>query len=533
MAQYLDEKGLRTLVSKTKEFANKRVKDALVTSASPGASKTITDWNDDTSAAVYGDIAIEQTQVNGLVNALGLKAPLNSPAFTGTPTVPYPADTTPASSAVANVKYVQDAISEIASGAFVIDTWTGDDGHPATSPSAAKKKSIYLTKKTGSSAVDPYKEWIVVDNAWECIGETSIDLSGYKKTQTAYSASSGTLATLTSITQNANGEIAVTFQDIQSATTSQAGVVQLAGSISATVENENNKAATEKAVRDAINALAVTAIDVGASNTLTSISEAGGKISATAVAIQIAKSQVTDLETDLTNIATSAANLNTKINEVSGAVATSAAALDEKINEVSGAVDGLDAEVTSTDGKNVQVKVTEVDGKITAVNITKDDTVTSADIDTAINALDFGPYVIPASGTIASISETDGKISVTSGAILISSAQISDINDVLGNYKTKQTAVVDPGASGTGITFIDSISQDANGVITPHKKTVQSATAEQAGLMSASGFSKLEGIAASATKVNMGEGANSGTLYINGTSAMGPISDTLIEGLFT
>ena len=34
----------------------------------------------------------------------------------------------------------------------------------------------------------------------------------------------------------------------------------------------------------------------------------------------------------------------------------------------------LDAQSTSTDGTNVQVKVTEVDGKITAVNITKDET---------------------------------------------------------------------------------------------------------------------------------------------------------------
>lgn len=66
-----------------------------------------------------------------------------------------------------------------------------------------------------------------------------------------------------------------------------------------------------------------------------------------------------------------------------------------------------------------------------------------------------------------------------------------------GDYKTTQTAVSDPTADGTGIEFIDSISQNANGEITPHKKTVQAASAStsgvggQAGLMSAADKEKL------------------------------------------
>lgn len=43
-------------------------------------------------------------------------------------------------------------------------------------------------------------------------------------------------------------------------------------------------------------------------------------------------------------------------------------------NQIKSEIEKLDAEVTSTDGTNVQVKVTEVDGKITGVNITKDTT---------------------------------------------------------------------------------------------------------------------------------------------------------------
>lgn len=49
----------------------------------------------------------------------------------------------------------------------------------------------------------------------------------------------------------------------------------------------------------------------------------------------------------------------------------------------------------------------------------------------------------------------------------------SDIGaQAAGNYKTTQTAVSDPTASGKSLTFIDTISQDANGVISATKKNV-------------------------------------------------------------
>jgi hypothetical protein len=78
----------------------------------------------------------------------------------------------------------------------------------------------------------------------------------FKTKQTAISGGQGsTTKTLTGIGQNANGEIDPTFSDIQNASTSQKGLVQLAGSVGATVTSENNKAASEKAVRDALDAL--------------------------------------------------------------------------------------------------------------------------------------------------------------------------------------------------------------------------------------------------------------------------------------
>ena len=68
-----------------------------------------------------------------------------------------------------------------------------------------------------------------------------------------------------------------------------------------------------------------------------------------------------------------------------------------------------------------------------------------------------------------------------------------------GNYKTTQTAKTDPSAGSTpGVSFIASITQDANGEITATKENVQSASASQAGLMSAAHYSKLEAIAVAA-----------------------------------
>ena len=80
------------------------------------------------------------------------------------------------------------------------------------------------------------------------------------------------------------------------------------------------------------------------------------------------------------------------------------------------AIQALDAEETSSDGKNVQVKVTEVDGKITAVNITTDNTVNSGDVATAIETeigkLEYSDTAVDGQ-YVSQVSETDGIIAVT------------------------------------------------------------------------------------------------------------------------
>ena len=51
------------------------------------------------------------------------------------------------------------------------------------------------------------------------------------------------------------------------------------------------------------------------------------------------------------------------------------------------------------------------------------------------------------------------------------------------NYKTKQTAVSDPSPINTSYTFIDTISQDTNGVINPTKKSVPTGTTATTGVV--------------------------------------------------
>lgn len=146
---------------------------------------------------------------------------------------------------------VNDLITEIGNiNAFEVATLTtGANPHPdVQSPST---KIIYLTKDSSSTATDPYTEWIYSNNTWEVIGETSMDLSGYKTKQSAVSdpTESGTSLTfISNITQNENGVISPSKKTIQDGTTSQKGVVQLEDSYSST---STTKAATPNSVKAA------------------------------------------------------------------------------------------------------------------------------------------------------------------------------------------------------------------------------------------------------------------------------------------
>lgn len=64
----------------------------------------------------------------------------------------------------------------------------------------------------------------------------------------------------------------------------------------------------------------------------------------------------------------------------------------------------------------------------------------------------------------------------------------SEVTTKLSGKKNTQTAVSDPSASGTSATFIATLSQNAQGVITPTKKTVRTMTAATADAAGATGL---------------------------------------------
>lgn len=188
-----------------------------------------------------------------------------------------------------------------------INTWTAANLNNGDRVITEDAGTITL----GNFPVVANQELIFWKDAESQVWQTSE--GNYKLKQTAKTdptASGTTITAIDTITQNSNGDITATKKTIRGATTSQTGVVQLAGSIGATVASENNKAASEKAVRDAIKALDVSNItaNLGASKTLSALSETDGKISATATPIQISESQVTNLSTDLGNKADKVAN---------------------------------------------------------------------------------------------------------------------------------------------------------------------------------------------------------------------------------
>lgn len=80
----------------------------------------------------------------------------------------------------------------------------------------------------------------------------------------------------------------------------------------------------------------------------------------------------------------------------------------------------------------------------------------------------------------------DAEATYRTGAVNLTAANIG--------AKAVQAAVSDPVASGTAVEFIAGISQDTQGVITPTKKTVASASQSADGLMSSADKTKLDKI---------------------------------------
>ena len=278
------------------------------------------------------------------------------------------------------------------------------------------------------------------------------------------------------------------------------------GSETINIDLSDTIIAQDNKLNNAIASLEVSRIG-GSGKYISDVSEKDGKISATAVS----------------TASTFSSTSTTAINGVG-------------VNE---ALKTLDVAEVGEVGRYIE-KIKETDGKISATLAVMDTTPTKdskkavtssgvkAYIDDKISNLDVAS--VGADGSyIKTISESKGIITATKQTFdtTISSdstdnntptskavkdyvdSEISNLNTDLttaingkqasGNYKTTQTAVSSPAASGNATAFIDTISQNANGVITVTKKNVPSATQSVAGLMSAADKTKLDGLATHTT----------------------------------
>lgn len=112
---------------------------------------------------------------------------------------------------------------------------------------------------------------------------------------------------------------------------------------------------------------------------------------------------------------------------------------------------------------------------------------------TAQNLNDIQDEIINQASTKAPVASpnftgTPKAPTATAGTSNTQIASTAFVQAAISSKKNTQTAVADPSASGTSATFIASISQNAQGVITPTKKTVRTMSAATASVAGATGL---------------------------------------------
>lgn len=157
--KFLDYEGLQTFWAKIKTWIA-----SAVTTNSPSASKTVTGFND--GKVTYGNIQIGESQVTNLQTHLNEKAPIASPALTGTPTAPTAATGTDTTQ-IATTAFVRSEITSMIKDMDAVvfkDVIAGGSTstYGALTP-AADKGDLYIVSAAGKIdgvAVEP-GDWLI------------------------------------------------------------------------------------------------------------------------------------------------------------------------------------------------------------------------------------------------------------------------------------------------------------------------------------------------------------------------------------
>jgi len=167
---YLDYDGLALYDEKIKQVISTKADSSDVPSAS-----TTTPKMDGTAAVGSGTTWAKADHVHPTDTS---RAALASPTFTGTPKAPTASAGTNTTQ-IATTAFVTTAVTNAISGV------QGISYEVVTSlPSTGAAGTIYLVANSGSGN-NSYDEYIWTGSAYERLGTTDVDLSGYQTTMTA------------------------------------------------------------------------------------------------------------------------------------------------------------------------------------------------------------------------------------------------------------------------------------------------------------------------------------------------------------
>ena len=457
MAKYLDLTGLTTFWTKLKSWVS-----AAVTTNGPSASKTVTGWNE--GKITYGNIQIAESQVTNLTEHLNAKAPLASPALTGTPSAPTAATGTNTTQ-IATTAFVKAEIdAKMGESDAMVYKGTLDGGskdtYGALTP-AANKGWTYKVTTAGK-----------IDGVNVEIGDMLIC-----NTDNTVSATANNYSTIA-----ANWDFIQGNQDgvVVGPSSATSGNVVLFDGKTGKLIKDSGKTLGKSVPADAV--FTDTKV-TSAVNHYTPAADASSELSAAASGANAAWSidvvKAVKLQRDakghVVGVSVTSGklpanpNVDTKVTQNSNSEDKEFPLLAKYTNNTTNETNTAKyAGGVTVNPSKKQISATKFKGALEGNAATASAAASGSSLETAIN------------------SKADRVASATEGnfAALDANGNLVDSGHKHGDYKTKQTAKSDPTASGTGVTFIDTLSQNANGEITATKKTVRTmgaATASAAG----------------------------------------------------
>ncbi len=469
MAKYLNLTGLTTFWTKVKSWVA-----AAVTTNGPSASKTVTGWNE--GKMTYGNIQIAESQVTNLTTHLNAKAPLASPALTGTPTAPTAATGTNTTQ-IATTAFVNAEIDlkmgESDAMIYKGPIEGGSSGSYGALTPAANKGWTYKVKTAGK-----------LDGVEVFVGDLLV--CGVDDTPAA------TANNYATVWENWDYYPGNTDGAVIGPSSATSGNVVLFDGATGKLIKDSGKTIGKSVPSDAVfTDTKVTAVG----NHYTPAADASAELSAAASGATAAWSidvvKAVQLQRDAKGhvVGVSVTSGKLPANPNSDTKVTQNSNSEDKEFPLLAKFTNNTTNETNTSKYAAGVTVNPSKKQISAIKFKG---ALEGNADTA-SAAASGSALETAIAAKASkvASATEGNF-----AALDANGNLVDSGHKHGDYKTKQTAKTDPTASGTAVSFIDTISQDANGVMTATKKTVRtmgaasSSAAGSTGLVPAPGSGK-------------------------------------------